>query len=58
MPIEDLYSFLLGVQVGRRIKMWDTYRKMEKPFSGRSILTEDENPILSESSVILITEEE
>lgn len=58
MPISDLESFLAGVQVGRRIKMWDTYRKLESPFADRAILTEYEFPIRTESGLDLITEEE
>lgn len=53
----DFESFIAGVQVGRRIKVWDTYRKIDGPMSDRAIWTEYGTPILTESGVTLITEE-
>ena len=53
----DYKSFIAGVQVGRRIKVWDAYRKIDGPISDRAILTEYGEPILTEAGEILITED-
>ncbi len=55
--ITDAKSFLIGVQVGRRIKIWDAYRKIDGPMSDRAILTEYGKPILTEAGEMLITED-
>lgn len=53
----DANSFLAGVQVGRRIRVWDAYRKIDGPMSDRAILTEYGEPILTEAGEMLITED-
>lgn len=53
----DANSFLAGVQVGRRIRVWDAYRKIDGPMSDRAILTEYGEPILTEDGQKLITED-
>lgn len=55
--IFDANSFLAGVQVGRRIRVWDAYRKIDGPMSDRAILTEYGEPILTEAGEMLITED-
>lgn len=57
MPIIDTESFIAGVQVGRRIRLWDAYRKIDGPMSDRAILTEYGAPILTEDGQKLITED-
>ena len=53
----DEESFLVGLQLGRRIKVWDAYRNMDFPTSGVSIITEKSlEPILTEDGVFIITE--
>lgn len=39
--ITDYESFIAGVQVGRRIKLWDAMRKFIPPIWERAIATED-----------------
>ena len=57
MPtIADKKSFIIGVQVGRRLALWDTYKKLEPPFADRPILTEFERDLLTETEDALITE--
>lgn len=41
MPITDYESFIAGVQVGRRLKLWDAMRKFIPPVWERAIATED-----------------
>lgn len=53
----DANSFLAGVQVGRRIRVWDAYRKIDGPIADRAILTEYGAPILTEAGQELITED-
>lgn len=55
--IADAKSFLIGVQVGRRLRIWDAYRKIDGPISDRAILTEYGEPILTEAGQKLITED-
>lgn len=58
MPF-DYESFMAGVQVGRRLKVADAQRELPpKPpvISGSLIVTEDGNPIISESGQQLVTE--
>ena len=53
----DYESFIAGVQVGRRLRIWDAYRKIDGPMSDRAILTEYGEPILTEAGEMLITED-
>ena len=55
--ITDAKSFLIGVQVGRRLRIWDAYRKIDAPMSDRAILTEYGEPILTEAGEMLVTED-
>ena len=60
MPVTDVEAFLAGVQVGRRIRLWDATKRLAPPFGDRSILTEYDfdYPVLTESGLDLITEED
>ena len=55
----DHESFVVGIQVGRRLKVADAMRELPpKPpvISGSQIVTEDGYPIVSESGQQLVTE--
>lgn len=58
MPmIADMKSFLVGVQVGRRIKVADAQRKIPQIPGGAPFLSESGTPIITESGLNVITEE-
>ena len=44
----DANSFIAGIQVGRRIKVWDASRHARPTPSERCIFTEDGTPIVLE----------
>ncbi len=56
MPF-DYESFLVGVQVGRRIKVADAQRKIPPIPGGARFLSESGTPIITESGLNVITEE-
>ena len=58
MPDFDYKSFMAGLQVGRRIRLWDAIRPQPvPPVPAESyIITETEDRIISESGDYLITE--
>lgn len=47
--ITDYFSFIAGVQVGRRLRIWDASRIKQKPAPPEEyILAEDDTPIVTE----------
>ena len=55
--ITDKNSFLAGVQVGRRLRMWDASRVTPMPPEPYYIITEDGDPIVTEAGDKVISEE-
>ena len=53
----DYESFIAGVQVGRRLKMWDASRVIPIPPEQYYIITEDGDPIVTEAGDKVISEE-
>lgn len=47
--ITDYQSFILGLELGRRIKAWDARRKIAPPLSSLVLTTEYDAPIITES---------
>lgn len=56
MPF-DYESFIVGVQVGRRLKVADALRKFSPIPGGVPFLAEDGTPIITENGMNVITEE-
>lgn len=59
--ITDYESFIAGVQVGRRLKVWDARAEIIKPLppvpSNRYMITEiDEDDMVTESGDYMVTE--
>ena len=54
--IIDTESFIVGLQLGRRIKMWDTHRTDNPPVPNQFIITESGDDILTESGENIMTE--
>lgn len=55
--ITDYNSFLAGVQVGRRLKLWDASRVIPIPPEQKYIITEDGDPIVTENGDKIVTEQ-
>ena len=53
----DYKSFILGVQVGRRIRLWDAARKVPPLLEQAHVITEDGDPIVTEIGDYLVTEQ-
>ena len=54
--INDLNSFLAGVQVGLRLKVWEANATPHPVPSNNYIITEDGDEIITESGENIITE--
>ena len=52
--IIDKESFIAGVQLGRRLKVWDSLRQVAPAPLTWPILTENDMPILTESGEELL----
>lgn len=53
----DYESFIAGVQVGRRLRLWDASRVTPIPLEQRFIVTEDGDPIVTENGDNIVTEQ-
>ena len=55
--ISDYESFITGIQVGRRIKMWDASKVVPRQKKQGRLITEDKDPITTEQGDYLVTEQ-
>ena len=54
--ITDYDSFIAGIQVGRRLKIWEIDRSPKSPPSGKKIITQQNEPILTETGLYIESE--
>jgi hypothetical protein len=57
MPIADKLSFLAGLQLGRRLKILEARKKLDPPVTELALLTELEDPILTEDGEEILLED-